>query len=198
MEALQEIQGAGEVRVNINDLIDQNVREVEEGFNSDESKSSSSEGDEEIQDGDSGEEAEGMEEEFKWDEKDNFFFGVWPGGWLKPFTEPNGARNLPAQEDFNPLETFSLLFSDDIIGLLVQNTNRYAQVYIDSFENQDLLPKYLKEWRFVTHEDMMKTITIFIYMGMVRLPTIEDCWKTDPFPPLILCRSFSAFEGFSS
>jgi len=149
---MESIQRSLEIESHqIDDVVDQDLRELEEArSNSDGSGISSSEADESLKDNSSD---DSIEEEYKWDPKDKFFFGIWPGPWLKNFTEECGPKNLPVDEELTPLIVFSLLFYEDLMSLPVQNTNGYARIYIDGYANQDLMSQYLKEWRDKLHKE---------------------------------------------
>ena len=65
-------------------------------------------------------------------------------------------------EELTPL-TASSLFSEDLMGFLVKNTNN-VRIYIDGYANHDLMLQYPKEWRDITYKEMISTLTIFMYM----------------------------------
>ena len=74
-----------------------------------------------------------MEEEYHWEEKTDFFYGLWTPTWLIQFNKQSGPRNLPREGDLTPFEALSLLLSEDLIDLNVQSTNKYARIVIGSF-----------------------------------------------------------------
>ena len=123
MESIQ----SQEIELGQNKIFDQDLRGMEEA------KSHSEVSDISEADGFVGEDSsdDSMKEEYKSDSKDNFFFGIWLGSWLRNFGEVPGPKNLPVGEELTPLIVFSLLFSDDLISL-IQNTNKYARAYISS------------------------------------------------------------------
>jgi len=75
---MESIQRSMEIESHqIDDVVDQDLRELEEArSNSDSSGTSSLEADESLKDNSSD---DSTEEEYKWDLKDKFFFGIWPG-----------------------------------------------------------------------------------------------------------------------
>jgi len=143
-------------------------------------------------------EAEGnqMEEEYQWEEKTAFFYGLWTPTWLIQFNEQSGPRNLPREGDLTPFGALSLLLSEDLIDLIVQSTNKYARVVIGSFEESERLPNYLKDWKEVTHSEIIGTLGIFIYIGIVSLPRLEDYWKEDTLFPSHIISKLLSFRRF--
>jgi hypothetical protein len=101
---------------------------------------------------------------------------------LPPELPFDPARGLP-----NPLETFSLFFSDDILEHLVENTNLYAfekrtnPPPPESLATQDTpSPSHHHDnprpWYDLTIGEIKIFVGIQIYMGVYRYPAIEDYW----------------------
>ena len=53
--------------------------------------------------------------------------------WLKDYHATPGPMNIP--DGATELTIWKLFFTDEVIQLLVDETNRYAQQYIDSHPN---------------------------------------------------------------
>ena len=85
---------------------------------------------------------------------------------LQPCTQPVGPT-VPVSQD--PLEMFSLFFDDEVVGLITQETNRYAQ---------QVLAGSGKTWE--TNPQEIRAYTGFrILMGITRKPEIRDYWSKD-------------------
>lgn len=74
-------------------------------------------------------------------------------------------------------EFYQVFVSDEIIKLIVEQTNLYATQTLLSV---DAAPSSRTHaWEPVTPEEMKKFLGIVMYMGIVNLPTIADYWSTD-------------------
>ena len=83
---------------------------------------------------------------------------------VRPFVQPVGPT--VAMPD-NPLDTFMLFFTPEIIDLLVRETNRYASQCLEG--TQTLWSTDVKEMRAY--------LGFCILMGIVREPEIRDYWS---------------------
>ncbi|XP_058793962.1 piggyBac transposable element-derived protein 3-like [Phymastichus coffea] len=82
-----------------------------------------------------------------------------------PFTK-NFGPNIP--EDIRtPLDLFSCLFSEDILDLIVLQTNNYAHQ-----NNRKQIP--------ITKNELIIFLGINILMGIKKMPSYRDYWSSDP------------------
>ncbi|XP_029377184.1 piggyBac transposable element-derived protein 4-like [Echeneis naucrates] len=87
---------------------------------------------------------------------------------------------LDRQKDYSPLELFMLFFSEDVVNVLCQNTNKNAE------------RRLLKgQWKPLDTETMMKYLSIVIYLGLVKPSAMRDLWRKDrlhshPFPSSVM------------
>ncbi|XP_043248482.1 piggyBac transposable element-derived protein 4-like isoform X2 [Colletes gigas] len=99
------------------------------------------------------------------------------------FTGKSGIQ-IQLPPNITPIALFEHLFDRDVIMLMVLETNKYAQQYI----NKHHLSQHarMKTWKEVTENEMKKFIGIILLTGLIKLPKIEDYWKKDPlfFHPL--------------
>ncbi|KAJ4428471.1 hypothetical protein ANN_24508 [Periplaneta americana] len=73
------------------------------------------------------------------------------------------------------IDFFLLFIDDEIIDLMVTETNRYAS---QKLNDPLLAPKArLRQWKD-TNSDEMKFMGILIWMGLVRYPKLENYWST--------------------
>ena len=85
---------------------------------------------------------------------------------VTPCTELAGPR-VPLPHD--PLGIFSLFFNDNLVGMIVEETNRYAE---------QCLQETNKQWS-TNAEEIRAYLGFMILMGINRLPEIRDYWSTD-------------------
>ena len=85
---------------------------------------------------------------------------------IQPFSQPVG----PAQPTSNdPAELFRLFFTDEIVGAIVLETNRYAAQCLVG-----------KPTTWATNEEEIRAyFGFYIFMGLVREPEIRDYWSND-------------------
>ena len=80
--------------------------------------------------------------------------------------------------DKSPVDFFQLLIPDDLLQVVVDQTNLFAQQYIGATE----LPRFsrVREWEKTPHNfaELKKFLAVIIIMGLVVLPQIEDAWST--------------------
>ena len=81
-----------------------------------------------------------------------------------------------------PLEFFELLVTDDIVDLIVDQTNLYATQF---FEKESPPPRSrVNEWKKkpFTSIELMKFFAMVIVMGVIHYPRLDDYWVTSwPF-----------------
>ena len=85
------------------------------------------------------------------------------------FTQPVGPKEPITG---SPSEIFGLFFTPEILGYIVEETNRYAQ--------QMMTPAQLLQWKPLTVEELKPYMGFCILMGIVKKPALEDYWKKDP------------------
>ena len=69
-----------------------------------------------------------------------------------------------------PVGLFSFFFDDNLVGLIVDETNRYAQ---QSLQGTD------KVWE-TDGDEIRAYMGFMILMGINKLPEIRDYWSVDP------------------
>lgn len=78
---------------------------------------------------------------------------------------------IDKEQDHTPFSVFKLLFSDEVINLLVEQTNLYAQ---------QRYMKTAKLYTKTTNQEIMTFLGINILMGIKRLPSYRDYWSSAP------------------
>jgi len=73
------------------------------------------------------------------------------------------------------LDYLSLFVHDELIDVIVRETNIYAQQYIESTQ----LPRHsrVQKWKPTTHSEMKLFLGISLLMGLIRKPNIEFYWS---------------------
>lgn len=75
-----------------------------------------------------------------------------------------------------PSTFFSLFFDEEIINLLVVETNRYAN---DKLSEPGLSRNArVRKWKDVDQKEMKKLFGIIMWMGLVKMPNISNYWST--------------------
>ena len=85
------------------------------------------------------------------------------------FTQPMGPKE-PIPD--SPSEIFGLFFTPEILGYIVEETNRYAE--------QMMTPAQLLQWKPLTVEELKANMGFCILIGIVKEPALEDYLKKDP------------------
>ena len=94
-----------------------------------------------------------------------------------PFTASPGIK-VAITAETTPIELLQLFITDEIVMIMVNETNKYAQQFV---ANTSLKPKSrVHQWEPTTSNEMHKFLGILFLMGVVTKPTIEDYWCTDP------------------
>ena len=91
---------------------------------------------------------------------------------MEDFTSPAGITfeiGNEAQES----DIFKLFFNDEILHVIVQETNRYAR--------QKLVGEALDKWQDVTLDEVKAFLGVSVVMGLNPLPSTADYWSSDPF-----------------
>lgn len=100
-----------------------------------------------------------------------------PDNWLPVFSEyDTGFQGDLDLETASPIDVLNLFLTIDFWNLLVTETNRYAEHYINANE---LLPNSrFRDWRPVTVPEMKAFFSLHFAMGLVQKAEIEDYWST--------------------
>jgi hypothetical protein len=95
------------------------------------------------------------------------------------FQEDHGiVEEVPATSEdntINPIDCYRHFITDEIISLMVHETNRYAEQYLQtkklSKRSQTL------QWKPTTNEEMLQFLGIVIQMGLVKMPKVDYYWS---------------------
>ena len=86
-----------------------------------------------------------------------------------------GGLLKPVSPDCSPLDVFSLLVDENIIRHIVAETNRYAT---QTLANRSL-PQFarMNKWVETDQKEMKKFFGLILWIGLVRLNSIEKYWS---------------------
>ena len=95
------------------------------------------------------------------------------------FLEDHGIveQVTPTSEDgtINPIDCYRHFITDEVISLMVRETNRYAEQYLLTHK-PNKRSKNL-QWKPTTNEKMLKFLGIAIEMGLVQMPKGDYYWS---------------------
>ena len=83
------------------------------------------------------------------------------------------------------IDFFKVFFTDDMMNMIVTDTNRYAS------QKQQQVPD--KKWVPVTLIELNAWIGLRLYMSVKNLPSVAEYWSMDwmfghLYPPNVMCR----------
>lgn len=89
-------------------------------------------------------------------------------------------ENVPENADVCTI--FRLLVDDNVLDLMIKQTNIYAEQLITNNPGGRM-----SRWKPVNKEDMEKFLGIYLLTGIIKFPKLECYWKKDPifYHPLI-------------
>ncbi|KAL4104132.1 hypothetical protein QTP88_019445 [Uroleucon formosanum] len=111
----------------------------------------------------------------------HFEYTATPG--LKCF--PNGDQ---------PIDYFNLLVTDELLDFLVDETNIYAiEIFLNSVSDKSRISNWVN-----TNRSEMKTfLSLLFHMGTIKMPRLEDYWKTNKLFNLPFFRTYMSRNRFT-
>ena len=94
-----------------------------------------------------------------------------------PFTGASGIQ-IPIDQTAFPSDIFSLFVDDEVINVIVEETNRYADQFL---AGKILKPSSrFQKWKPTSPEEMQMFLGLLLWMGLNRRGTISSYWSRDP------------------
>jgi hypothetical protein len=84
--------------------------------------------------------------------------------------------SISGDNTINPIDCYRHFITDEIIDLIVRETNRYAQQYLQNHEISRR--SILHQWKPITSEEILKFFGIITEMGLVQMPKLKHCWSS--------------------
>jgi hypothetical protein len=76
----------------------------------------------------------------------------------------------------DPIDCYRHFITDEIIDLMVRETNRYAQQY---FQTHEIISQSkFCQWKPNTDQEMLKFLGIVIQMGLTQMPKLSHYWSS--------------------
>ena len=136
------------------------------------------------------EDPEELLQDLEWEEIE----GEWnPQSWLPSYTLVPGPSQQFPREVNQIKEIFLLLFDNEILDMLVTQTNRYAEDFFNRFPERKQ-GQYYKEWENCTIIKLKAYLGILIHMGLSQFPKMVDHWENSvhyscPFCPNVMTKN---------
>ena len=97
-----------------------------------------------------------------------------------PFTAVPGPRNaaVTLQSD-RPADFLELFLSDELLLLIVDQTNRYAEQSIAALDQRSLPYSRANAWQPLTLVELKRFLGLLFLTGIVKKPSWAEFWSTD-------------------
>ena len=98
-----------------------------------------------------------------------------------PFTATPGPRNAAAElQSDRPVDFLALFLSDELLDMIVEQTNIYAEKTIARLTEDRHMPRSrCHDWRPVTREELKSFFGLFFLTGLVWKPAMELYWSME-------------------
>lgn len=101
-----------------------------------------------------------------------------------------------ASEDssITPIDCYRHFITDEVIDLMVHETNRYAEQYLRS--HQISRRSKFRQWTPTNDKEMLKFFGVVIEMGLVQMPKLTYYWSSSKLYGSEIIRSVMSRERF--
>lgn len=94
------------------------------------------------------------------------------------FTGNEGLQTHTVDINSTPIDIFKLFFNDDLVSLIVRETNIYANQVLQS--TRISRNSRMNNWTDTNSQEIQVIFGIFIWMGLNVRPALSDYWSNDP------------------
>ena len=114
------------------------------------------------------------------------------------FMEEHGldenVTSLTEDNTIDPIDCYRHFITDEIIDLMVRETNRYAEQY---FQTHELTSRSkFRQWKPTTDQEMLTFLGIIIQMGLVQMPKLSHYWSSSQLYGSEIIRNSMSRERF--
>lgn len=88
----------------------------------------------------------------------------------------NVGINIDLEENSKPIDFFHILFSNEMIDIIVRETNRRAQEKLENSRTRTKTKK-LNNWKDLTNCELKKFLGLCTLRGNVQFPTLSSSWS---------------------
>ncbi|KAI4463228.1 piggybac transposable element-derived protein 4 [Holotrichia oblita] len=92
------------------------------------------------------------------------------------FTGKSGLQ-IELPQTITPYEAFSLFVDDEVINMIVVETNKYAEQKLKN--NQHKTSSRINKWVPTNSDEIKKFLGLVLWMGLVKLGSIPSYWSTN-------------------
>jgi hypothetical protein len=102
--------------------------------------------------------------------------------------------SLTEDNTIDPIDCYRHFITDEIIDLMIRETNRYAEQY---FQTHEITSRSkFRQWKLTTDQEMLKFLGIIIQMGLIKMPKLSYCWSSSQFYGSEIIRNSMLRERF--
>lgn len=85
----------------------------------------------------------------------------------------NSGMQQELDPEITPFQVFSRIVDDEVIALIVKETNRYALQCIQKGDK-----KFMGKWKPTNADEIRKFLMLIVWMGLVPIGSIKNYWAT--------------------
>lgn len=132
----------------------------------------------------------GLSSSFTWVEGFDTFRGV-----PEQFSGPTPG---PVKTYESAYDAFVDIFDNDIIELMVRETNRFAKQKIDEMKASEILKPHsrLHEWTETDVDEMYVLLGVFLYMGIDPRTSLREYWSSGTYLELSRFRNLMTYSRY--
>jgi len=117
-------------------------------------------------------------------------------GQREHFVDNWGPQN-EAQNETHCAKVFKMFFVDQLVELIVRETNTYAAQKIQA-RSFILLRSRMRDWKPVTKDEMYVVLALFMLMGIIQKPTLRSYYTKKFILATLIFGSITSMNRFES